>query len=134
MTVYVDSSALLKLYVDEPESGEAARILADDSRWVTGVHTLVEVRRTLLRLLKGSALRAGREAFSRHWQQAEVVLLDLATCELAVDIAEATGVRALDALHLGAAQKAGDGSLPFVTFDVRQARAARELGWTVLGA
>jgi predicted nucleic acid-binding protein len=42
-----------------------------------------------------------------------------------------TGARTLDALHLAAAQRIG-GAVPFVTFDVRQAQAARTLGLVVL--
>lgn len=49
------------------------------------------------------------------------------------DIAEQTGVRTLDALHLGAARHLGT-ALTFVTFDVRQAQAARTLGFSVAGA
>lgn len=56
-----------------------------------------------------------------------------AVCEAASEIAEVTGIRSLDALHLGAARRLGVGSLPLVTFDLRQALAARSLGWTVLG-
>ena len=62
-----------------------------------------------------------------------VVELDAATCELAATIAEQTGVRTLDALHLGAASRLGT-SLTFLTFDVRQAQAARGLGFAVVGA
>lgn len=54
-------------------------------------------------------------------------------CEAAAEIAEVAGARTLDALHLGAAKVVGGGTLPFVTFDLRQAQVARSLGWTVLG-
>lgn len=62
-----------------------------------------------------------------------IIELDDATCRLAAEIAEILKVRTLDALHLGAARRAGDGALPFVTYDLRQAQAARSFGWTVLG-
>ena len=52
--------------------------------------------------------------------------------ELAATIAEQTGVRTLDALHLGAARRLG-ATIGFLTFDVRQAVAARVLGFSVLG-
>lgn len=64
----------------------------------------------------------------------DIVALDEATCELAAEYSEITGVRTLDALHLGAAQRVGGGALPFLTSDLRLAQAARSLGWTVLGA
>lgn len=58
--------------------------------------------------------------------------LDAATCELAAIIAEQTGVRTLDALHLGATRRLGT-AMTFLTFDVRQAQAARALGFAVAG-
>ena len=60
--------------------------------------------------------------------------LDETTCETAAGIAEMTGVRTVDALHLAAAQRIGGAAVPFLTFDVRQAQAARSLGLTVVGA
>lgn len=45
---------------------------------------------------------------------------------------EQTGVRTLDAMHLGAATRLGT-ALTFLTFDVRQAVAARALGFAVVG-
>lgn len=63
-----------------------------------------------------------------------LVELDALTCDMAADIAEVTGARTLDALHLAAAQRVGGPGLPFLTYDVRQARAARDLGFSVLGA
>jgi len=41
-------------------------------------------------------------------------------------------VRTLDALHLGRAYRLGT-ALTFLTFDVRQAQAARQLGFQVAG-
>ncbi len=39
----------------------------------------------------------------------------------------------LDALHLAAVQRVGGPAVPLLTFDVRQAQAARSLGLTVVG-
>ena len=124
MTTYVDSSALLKRYVEEPESELAEELLASDSELVTGRHTVVEVRRNLARLLSGSALGESRAAFAADLSSLAIVELDASTCELAATIAEQTGARSLDALHLGAARRLGT-ALSFVTFDVRQAQIAR---------
>jgi hypothetical protein len=134
MTVYVDSSALLKRYLDEPDSDRFDDALSADPQWVTARHTRVEVRRNLARALEGRDLRAARAQFERDWERCDVVELDERTCEVAAGIAEATGARTLDALHLGAAQRAGGGALPVLTADLRQAGAARGLGWTVLGS
>jgi len=48
VTIYADSSALLKRYVDEADSERANELLAADAVPVTGRHTIVEVRRNLL--------------------------------------------------------------------------------------
>lgn len=134
MTLYVDASAFLKLYFEEPDAARAEEILGADPDWVTARHTAVEVRRSLARELGGATLRAARRQFDRDWQAVAVVELTAEVCEAAAEIAEITGARTLDALHLGAARVAGGGSLPFVTFDLRQAQVARALGWVVVGS
>ncbi len=134
MSVYVDSSAFLKLYLEESDSEAAADVLSADEEWVTARHSQVEVRRNLTRALTGPALQAAREQFDRHWRSTAIVDLTAEVCEAASDVAEVTGARTLDALHLGAARTVGGGALPIVTFDLRLARAARALGWTILGA
>lgn len=133
MTAYVDTSAILKRYVDEPDSDRADSLIAGDVSLVTGRHTLVEVRRNLARLLSGSALSEARADFAVDVGVFAIIELDATTCELAASIAEQTGVRTLDALHLGAASRLGR-SVTFITFDIRQAQAARALGLRVAGA
>jgi len=129
LSLYVDSSALLKRYVDEPESETCERYLLADPVWITGRHTYVEVRRNLSRLLAGAALADAQAQFDQDWQRMHVVELDQITC----DIAELTGARTLDALHLAAATRAGQRAITMLTFDIRQAQAARAVGLTVVG-
>jgi predicted nucleic acid-binding protein len=133
VTLYADSSALLKLYFEESESERADAILRADPRWVTAYHSLVEVRRNLARAFEGDVLQVARRQFDADWAAIEAIELDAALCSEAAELAELTGVRALDALHLGAAQLAGASEgVPVVTFDRRLAEAARSLGWAVL--
>jgi hypothetical protein len=133
VSLYLDTSALLKRYVEEDESATCERVLLADPSWVTARHTWVEVLRNLGRLLRGAERARVRTAFRADWSRLHVVELDAPTCERAGDLAETLQVRTLDALHLAAAERAGSGTLPFVTYDIRQAQAARSLGWTVLG-
>jgi uncharacterized protein len=133
VTAYVDASALLKRYVDEPDSARADSILGAAGELVTGRHTAVEVRRNLARLLGPAALADARASLLRDLESFHLVELDAATCELAATVAEQSGLRTLDALHLGAALRVGT-AITFVTFDHRQAQAARDLGFTVAGA
>lgn len=132
---YLDSSALVKRYVREQDSDEAARLLASDPEWVTAAHTFVEVRRTLAVRLRAEprSLETARRHFSADWEALLIVAVDDETCQRAAELAETTGARTLDALHLAAAHRAGAPALRFVTFDVRTAQTARGLGWSVAG-
>jgi len=134
VSLYVDTSALLKRYVDEPDSDVAEDYLTSDPVWVTARHTRIEVRRNLARLLAGAALARARRYFEADWRRTHVVELDEETCEQAVRLAELSGSRTLDALHLAALRRVGEGRIPLLTFDLRQAQAARALGISVLGA
>lgn len=132
--MYVDSSALLKRYVDEPDSPVADALLRADRELLTARHMIVEVRRNLARLLSGRDLASARRAFADDLRSFSIVELDEATCESAAAIAETTGARTLDALHLAAAQGVSTPEVGFLTFDLRQAQAARALGLTVVTA
>jgi predicted nucleic acid-binding protein len=134
VSLYVDTSALLKRYVDEPDSDVADSHLRSDPSLLTARHTIVELRRNLARLLAGRELATARSAFAVDLEAISIVELDEVTCDGAAQIAEVTGVRTLDALHLAAAQRVGGPAVPFLTFDVRQAQAARAFGLTVVGS
>lgn len=133
MSLYVDSSAWLKRYVAEHDSEIAEQYLLADTIWVTARHSWVEVRRNLARLLQGSDLAVAQRQFERDFERTHVVELDETTCSLAAQIAEATMLRTLDALHLAALRRVAH-DLPLLSFDIRQAQAARSLGIAVLGA
>lgn len=134
MSTYVDSSALLKRYVEEADSAAADGLLRADPALLTARHTIVEVRRNLARLLSGRDLAAARTAFADDLRSISIIELDEATCESAASIAETTGVRTLDSLHLAAAQRVSVPGVTFLTFDQRQAQAARAVGLTVVTA
>lgn len=134
MTLYVDPSALLKRYVEEPDSALAVELINSDPVLVTSWITLVEVRRNLGRLLAGNELAAARRQVSDDLDHFALVVVDEGVCEAAAEIGEVLGVRSMDAIHLACAKRLRIPSLPFLTFDLRQAQAARSLGLTVLGA
>ena len=132
MTLYVDTSALLKRYVAERDSRMAEELMAADPLLLTSRLTEVELRRNLTRLLDGDDLLAARRQAQTDLDAFALVSLDDVTCNDAARIAEQTLCRSLDALHLAAARRAGEATT-FLTFDVRQAQAARSVGLTVLG-
>lgn len=134
MTQYVDSSALVKRYLEEPDASSARELLAADTEWVTANHAYTEVYRTLH--IRGAEAERGRALLQleQDWQRMLVVALDDSLCRRAAELSIVTGTRTLDALHLAAAERAGGRALPLLTFDIRQAVAGRNLGFTVIGS
>lgn len=133
MTLYVDTSALLKRYISESDSDVAEQYMAADPILVTCRLTEVELRRNLARLLDGEELLSARRQVQTDLSAFALISIDSATCNGAALIAEQTQCRSLDALHVAAAHRTGE-STTFLTFDVRQAQAARSVGLVVLGA
>lgn len=132
MTLYVDSSALLKRYVAEHDSDAAEQLMAADPVLVTSRLTEVEVRRNISRLLGSSDAAAAKRQFLDDLDSFALMILDEAVCNDAARIAEQTLCRSLDALHLAGTIRAGP-STTLLTFDNRQAQAARSLGLSVIG-
>jgi predicted nucleic acid-binding protein len=94
--------------------------------------TEIEVRRNLQRVLDGEELLDARHRFALDFDRFALLPLDGITCNEAARIAEQTLCKSLDALHVAAALRAGEHTT-FLTFDVRQAAAARHVGLPVVG-
>ena len=84
--------------------------------------------------LECAALREAKQQFSTDFEAMNLVAVDETVCRTAAQIGEQLGVRSLDAIQLASAKRLGIPALPFVTFDLRQAQAARSLGFAVLGS
>lgn len=134
MTSFLDSSALVKRYVNEPDSDYAAALIDADDVLVSSWLTVVEVRRTVARILSGSDLSRAKELIAEDFDKIALVSPDTSTWQTAADIAEALGVRSLDSVQLACAQRLRITGLRFVTFDIRQGVAARALGFSVVGS
>ncbi len=132
MTLYVDTSALLKRYVDERDSDLAEKLMNTDPTLVTSRLTEVEVRRNLARLLDPPEAAEAKRRFVKDLDAFAVVSLDAVTCNEAARIAEQTYCRSLDALHIATALRVGLVTT-LLTFDHRQAQVARSLGLAVIG-
>ncbi len=126
--LYLDASAWIKRYVDEDGSDSVDGAMEDARRCATCRVGFVETARAV-GLLGGPSAVKRVEA---DWSRFSVVELDMRVAEAAAEIAVATGLRALDAIHLSAALALQDGDLTFATWDKRLHRAARERGLMVL--
>ena len=128
LPVYVDSSALLKLVLPEPERPALERIL---SRWpdrVSSVILAIECRRIVLRAGDPPGVRARLE---EEIEAVALIRLDETVQRLAGSVGP-RDLRSLDAIHLATALSCGDHPEAFITYDDRLAAAARTLKLKVL--
>lgn len=126
--MYLDSSAIVKLVLPEPETHALVSRLQDDPDVISSALARVEVLRALKRI----------EATPAVWDQAERVLARIALVRVddavldsaaAIDPAE---LRSLDAVHLATALGIGERLDGLVTYDSRLREAADRAGLTVL--
>ncbi len=119
---FCDSSALVKLIVNEPESAVLAEHLRGYSKVVGSQLAIVEVVRAVGRRDPGQVARA------RHLMKSlDLIVPDEAVLERAATL-EASSLRALDALQVASALRLAPLDPVFVAYDVRCASAASEMG------
>jgi uncharacterized protein len=118
---YLDSSALVKTVVEEPESRALLRWLDDKERLVACDFIRVETVRAV-RLADPGAIPRTREVAAAL----TLIRLDDALYDVAADL-EPASLRSLDAVHLAAALTLGSDLAGVVTYDARMAEAARAL-------
>ncbi|HTS15052.1 MAG TPA: type II toxin-antitoxin system VapC family toxin [Candidatus Sulfotelmatobacter sp.] len=132
--LFLDTSALVKRYVAEEGTELVLRRMAEDPEWVAAALARAEAAISLCRLGFDSHGSADTWRLLREdWARCHVVPLDPACLELASELGCAHQLRTLDALHLAAARRLPQ-PLVLLTFDRRQADAARAIGLIVEGA
>lgn len=130
----LDASALVKRYVDEAGTSDVVRLMADDSGWAASALCRAEAHVTLCHLGFEEAIeRQLAHSLEADWEHFLVVPVDDLCLARAAEIGCDRRLRTLDAVHLAAADRLPH-PFTFVTFDVRQAEAARVLGFDVAGA
>jgi uncharacterized protein len=121
---YLDSSAIVKFAVAEPESTAIAiwrAALGDDDVLMTCELAVAEVLRAVNRVDGDLAIALA------HLDALDQLVIDRELL-LAAGRLGPPRLRTLDAIHLAAASAAGDDLRAVVTYDDRMADAARDLG------
>jgi len=119
---YLDSSALVKLVVAEPESSALRRHLRSRPIRVSCALARVEVVRAVRQHGRDAIARARRVLARTRLLRIDDALLDAAAS------LDARVLRSLDAIHLAAAQTFGDSLRELVTYDARMTQAAASVG------
>lgn len=141
MILYLDTSAYIKLYVEEAESPWLRRKVSQASNCCTQLIAYAEMRAGLARATRMRRLSAEEHAyqlaqFERDWNATRLVQTDLALVRRAGELAEQYSLRGYDSVHLAAAE-AIFRTIPQVdfrvaVFDHTLAMSVRALGMTVL--
>lgn len=122
---YLDSSALVKLAVREPESAALRRYLRRRRPLVSSALARAEVARALMPLGR-EAVRRGRDVLGR----VDLIRINDRILRAAGSL-EPAELRSLDAIHLSSALQLGEELATIVTYDARMALAAEAIGCKV---
>jgi uncharacterized protein len=131
VTLFVDTSALVRRYVHGPDHDLVVQAMSQDPAWCASALCRSEALLALHRL--SATERQHERLWSRlrdDWDAFTVIPLDARCLARAVELGAAYGLRTVDALHLAAADR-----LPrpaaYVTFAAQQIPAAAALGFDV---
>lgn len=141
MIVYLDTSALFKLYAAEPGATPVRQAVAGSRAVYTHVVAYAEMCAAFARAVKlgriaSAAAHGYRRTLDRDWEQFDVLMPDQPMIRRAGDLAMRFGLRGYDSVHLAAAESllAGHGKhlLHFACFDRTLNQAAEAIGLHIL--
>jgi predicted nucleic acid-binding protein len=131
---YLDSSALVKRYVEEPGSREVAGLIDQAALAGTAVITRVEVAAALAKAIRARSLSreeagAALQAIEEDWESLVRLQLTELLISRAASLAWQHGLRGYDATHLSAAlfwsEMLGE-PVALATYDRQLWKAARD--------
>lgn len=139
MNLYLDTSALVKLYVREQGSAAVVRAVGEVDVVATSRVAYPEARAAFARrhregALSAVGLRRAIQALDTDMSAFAVIELSEGVAHRAGDLADHHALRGFDAIHLASALELSQmvGAPPiFYAFDVRLANAAASAGLTV---
>jgi predicted nucleic acid-binding protein len=137
MTAYLDTSMLVKLYFDEPDSDEVLALINAADAVVTSVVAYAEARaaigrRRRERLMSRTEAASAVQQLDADWPHFVRIPIDDGLARSAGRLADAHGLRGYDAVHLASLEvvlkHSDDEDVRFSCADTRLARAAGRLG------
>ena len=140
MILYCDTSALLKLYLNEAGSNEMAQQLVQSDGLAVCRIAWAEAHAAFARRVRevpqdAQVIEAAKKALALDWPRLLIFEIDQALMELAGEYADTFALRGYDSVQLAAAVSVQQiTALPtlFACFDLRLNKAAKVLGLMVL--
>ena len=134
--LYLDTSALVKKYVEESRSAEVRECIAQHQSTATATISRAECAASFARAVRRGSLtetaaRTGHRQFVREWKTYMRIRVTESLVERADDVAWTFRLRGYDAVHLAAALEwhdRMDEPITVATFDQDLWRAAAEAG------
>ncbi len=139
MTLYLDTSSLVKLYITETGSAAVRQLIDEATVVATSVVAYAEARAAFARLRREGVLVARTFAsikrdFENDWPTYLTLEATNVVCREAGDLAERFRLRAFDGLHLASfaeVYRRADTPARFSSFDRRLNEAAQKLTRTL---
>jgi len=140
MTIYFDTSALVKLYIWEPETPALITHIKTCSTVTTSVIAYAECRAAFARKNRESKIAPSRyrdliKSFDHDWENSfSLTEVSESLVRMAGQLAEKHALRGFDAIHLASAstfQKHQEESFEFCAYDEKLNKAARKEGLIV---
>jgi uncharacterized protein len=140
MILFCDTSALLKLYVNEPDSGLVFDRLGVSEGVAVSRIAWAEAHSALARRSRDEprdivVIESAKEALRADWQGYLVIEITQSLVELAGEYSEVFALRGYDSVQLACASQTAmltQNPVCFASFDLRLNKAAKALGMTLL--
>lgn len=138
MNTYFETSAIVKLVVDEDGSDEAGSLWDASDLVTTSRLSYAEARAALAaarrsRRLSDNGLGDAKRALEARFQEIDLIEVTLQVARSAGDLAERHALRGYDAVHLASALALEAQDLVLATWDRELAHAGRAAGFAVAG-
>jgi uncharacterized protein len=141
VTLYLDTSSVVKLYVNEPGQNDVRSLVERASVVVSSNITYPETRaamarRRQVRHLTAAQFSSAKQEFESDWLRLLAIPVTDAICREAGDLAERYKLRGYDSVHLACFAEMlrglqGSDDVIFSSFDARLSAAARRLARTI---
>ena len=137
MTLYLDTSSLVKQYIDEGDSQTIRNLVSDATVVATSVVTYTEARAVFARwrrerLTTAAACAMAIRRFDLDWTSMLIIDVTEAVARSAGALADRLNLRGFDAIQLACFEvllaRAEDEDVRFSSANVRLSNAAKKLG------